>query len=305
MEPRIQYAKTSDGVNIAYWTLGKGMPFVQMPASSVIPTQRAWRTSEGRRWYERLAGRRQLFRYDSRGCGLSERDVSDCSLDARVLDLEAIVDGLTLDKFALFGYWQSGPVAITYAVRHPERVSHLLLWCTSARGRDLYREEIAQALREVANKDWRFFVQMMSQDAFGWSGGEHAREATADILEGVAGEMIQEALEATLKDDVTDLLPQIRSPTLVLHRRGLALPRADAARGLAAGIPESRLALLEGASIAPYVGDTDAVMQAIDEFLGDEGVTTTPDVPAAFRTILFTDMEGSTSLTQRLGVAAA
>ncbi len=133
MEPRIQYAKTKDGVSIAYWTMGKGMPIVQMPAGPFSHIQLEWQWPEWRHSYERVTAKRMLVRYDGRGAGLSERDVSDYSLDARVLDLEAVVERLGLERFALLGAFDSGPVAIAYAVRCPQRVSHLLLWCTWAR----------------------------------------------------------------------------------------------------------------------------------------------------------------------------
>src|SRR3972149_1375102 len=133
MEPRIQYAKASDGVSIAYWTLGEGMPFVQMPVVGFSHVQLEWQIPEWRLWYERLAKKRRLIRYDSRGFGLSERKVTDFDLDAHVLDLEAVVDRLGLESFALLATQHSGPPAITYAVRHPERGSHLVLRCTSGR----------------------------------------------------------------------------------------------------------------------------------------------------------------------------
>ncbi|KPK45909.1 MAG: hypothetical protein AMJ77_06660 [Dehalococcoidia bacterium SM23_28_2] len=96
MEPRIQYARTTDGVSIAFWTLGEGAPFVEMPTIPVSHIQMEWQFPEWRRWYETLARSRMVVRYDCRGVGLSDRDVSDFSLDAYALDLEAVVDRLRL-----------------------------------------------------------------------------------------------------------------------------------------------------------------------------------------------------------------
>src|SRR3972149_7780816 len=120
MEPRIQYAQTADGVSIAYWTLGEGMPIVSMPNAPMSHVQLEWHVPARRRWLERQGQNRMLVRYDCRGSGLSERRVSDYSLDALMLDLEAVVDRLGLGKFALIGWLNTGPVAISYAVRHPE-----------------------------------------------------------------------------------------------------------------------------------------------------------------------------------------
>src|SRR3990172_1605061 len=107
--------------------------------------------------------------------------------------------------------------------------------------------------------------------------------------------------------DVTDLLPHVRAPTLVLHRRQLRFTEISGARDLASGIPDARLVLLEGESPVPWLEDSDAVLAAIDEFLGagEEAAPAEPAEPGAFRTILFTDVEGSTALTQRLGDAKA
>src|SRR3989304_2104993 len=102
MEPRIQYAKTEDGVSIAYYTLGEGLPLLCMPSLPTSHIQLEWQFPEYRRSFERLAQKRMLVRYDCRGSGLSERDVTDFSLDALVLDVEAVVDRLGLERLALF-----------------------------------------------------------------------------------------------------------------------------------------------------------------------------------------------------------
>jgi len=103
VEPQIHYVKTSDGVSIAYWTLGEGLPLVMMPAGIFSHIQLEWQAPEMRRWYERLSETRRLVRYDDRGVGLSDRDVIDFSLDALLLDLDTVVDMLGLDRFALYG----------------------------------------------------------------------------------------------------------------------------------------------------------------------------------------------------------
>src|SRR3990172_6629220 len=103
MEPRIQYAQTTDGVSIAFWTLGEGMPFVQMPSPPWSHIQLEWQMPAIRSWYERLAEKRQFVRFDSRGTGLSEQKGADFSLDTLVLDLEAVVDRLGLARFSLWG----------------------------------------------------------------------------------------------------------------------------------------------------------------------------------------------------------
>ncbi|MEE8347268.1 MAG: adenylate/guanylate cyclase domain-containing protein [Dehalococcoidia bacterium] len=306
MEPHIQYAKAKDGVSIAFSTMGEGIPLVQMPAS-FSHLQLEWRFPEYRTWYERLAERRKLVRYDPRGSGLSERDVTDFSLEARVLDLEAVIDRLGLEKFALFAGFTEGPVAITYAARHPERVSHLLLWCSWARAADAYRSPQAQSIVALREKDWKTYTEMVAHVLLGWSEGEPARRMAELMRESVTQETSRATLGAAMQFDVTALLPELRAATLVVQRRQLAFPDVDIARGLASRIPDARLLVIEGESVLPAVGDVDGLLTAIDEFLG-EGEEARKDEttePGAFRTVLFTDVEGSTALTQRLGDAKA
>jgi len=308
MEPRIQYARTADGVSIAFWTLGEGMPLVHMPRHPFSHVELEWQFPEMRRWYERLAHKRMLVRYDGRGSGLSERNVADYSLDALVLDLGAVVEHLGLKAFALLGYMRVGPVAIAYAARHPERVSHLLLWCTQARTSDLLQSPQAEGLVALMDKDWRLFTETAAHVAMGWSEGEPARRFAAYMRESVTQDDLRAAYGSILEFDVTALLPELKSPTLVLQRRQVAYPEVHIASGLASQIPGARLALLEGTALAPYLGDEEAVLAAIDEFLGEgEEATAEAEPPAAgaFRTVLFTDVEGSTALTERLGDAKA
>jgi class 3 adenylate cyclase len=305
MEPRIQYAQTADGVSIAFWTLGDGTPLVHMPNLPWSHIQLEWQFPGYRNWYERLAEKRMLVRYDSRGSGLSHRDVADYSLEAYVLDLEAVVDRLGLQRFALVAPYHSGPVAIAYVTRRPERVSQLILWCSYARASDYFRSPQVESLRALRDKDWEIYTETVAHVVFGWSAGEEASGFAAFMRECAAREAMLAAREATQHFDVALLLPQVRSPTLVLHRRQVAFPEVGLARELASRIPDARLALLEGRSIAPWVGDIEAVLGAIDEFLGEGGEAAAGALPAGLVTILFTDVEGSTALTQRLGDAKA
>ena len=307
MEPRIQYAQTADGVSIAFWTLGEGPPLVHM-SFLFSHTQMDWQLPQCRRWYERLAQNRQLVRYDGRGMGLSQHDVADYSVDARVMDIEAVADRLGLERFALLGGGTSGPVAIAYAASHPERVSHLVLWCTFARASDWSQSAQVQAVRALMDKDWTIYTETVARVLLGWSEGEPARRYAELIRESITQQGLQTSVATANQYEVTSLLPQVRSPTLVLHRRQLSALSVDVASGLASRIPDARLVLLEGESGAPYLGDTESVLQAIDEFLGDGEEPTAKaaaPVAGAFRTVLFTDVEGSTALTERLGDAKA
>ncbi|MEE8345905.1 MAG: adenylate/guanylate cyclase domain-containing protein [Dehalococcoidia bacterium] len=306
MEPRIQYAKTKDGVSIAFWTLGEGMPLVHMPTTGISHTQLEWQFPEYRRWYERLAEKRMLVRYDSRGAGLSDRDVTDYSLDAHMLDLEAVADRLGLAAFVLLAPFDAGPVAITYTARHPQRVSHLVLWCSHARASDYFRSPRGQALSALREQDWELYTETLAHVLFGWSEGEEAHRFAAYVRECVTPDALQAARSEILKFDATPLLSQVKSPTLVLHRRQAALPDVGVARGLASSIPDARLALLEGMALAPFLGDMDAVLSAIDEFLGEgaEEAEARTELPEGMAVILFADIVESTALTEQMGDTA-
>ncbi len=267
MEPRIHYTKTADRVSLAFWSLGKGEPLVYMAGGPWSHIE-LWQVPECRRWYERLARDRMLVRYDMRGTGLSERSASDFSLDALVLDVEAVVDRLGLDGFALLGAADAGPVAVAYAARHPERVSRLVLWCCWARNADISSPRL-RAWRGLIDQDWELMTETCAHIVLGWSGGEVGRRAAQHLRESVTPETARQALDALRRFDVTHLLPEVKAPTLVLHRREVSWLPVDIARGLASAIRGARLTLLEGDSTAPYLGDTEAAASAIDEFLGD------------------------------------
>jgi len=308
MEPRIQYTQTADGVSIAFYTLGDGMPLVYLPDLPLTHIQMEWQLPMCRRWNERLAEKRMLIRYDGRGWGLSQGDVTDYSLDVLMLDLQAVVDRLSLERFALLGALQMGPVAIAYAARNPERVSHLILWCSWARASDFYASPRLRALRELLERDWELYHETMAHILAGFSEGAPAHHAAELYRESVTREALRTTIAALREFDVTDLLPQVRAPTLVLHRRQVRLFDVDLARHLASHIPDARLLLQQGDIPTPWQGDMEAVASAIDEFLGDSEpapAIAEPTAAGGLCTILFTDVEGSTALTERLGDAKA
>src|SRR3990170_2794323 len=232
---------------------------------------------------------RNLVRYDTRGFGLSQREVTDFSIDAMLLDLEAVADRLGLEKFALLGFVHTGPAAISYAAHHPQRVSHLVLWCTYARGSEWSEIPTTRATRALIEMDWQTYTETLAHVMLGWSAGEPARRYAALIREACTPDVLRAALSATNQFDVSGLLSQVTTPTLVLHRREVN-PGVALARQLASEIPNARLAVLEGTSLMPYLGDTEAVLSVIDDFLGEGEPSTAAPVPSGLVTILFTDM---------------
>ena len=305
MEPRLQYATTSDGVSIAFWTLGEGLPLIVMASPPFSHIQLEWQWPEWRRSYEQLAEKRMVVRYDGRGSGMSDRDVADLSLEAQMRDLEAVVERLGLQRFALLGYVDSGVVAIGFAVRHPERVSHLVLWGSQARGSHIRGEQTpyVPGIFALLENDWDLFVATASHVMFGLPTGDLGLQVADFIRQSTTAEAVKAAFEASSQSDVAALLPQVRSPTLVLHPRQIPWLPSHLARELASGIPDAQLTLVEG--LMWLWERCEPALVAIDEFLGEgEEPTAAAELPEGMAVILFADIVDSTALTEEMGDAA-
>ncbi len=304
MEPRIQYAKTSDGVNIAFATYGEGRPFVWSHQPIASHVQLEWQQPSYRAAYSLLATMGMLVRFDTRGVGLSDRDVDDVSLDARVRDLETVADHLNLNSFALLGLETGGATAIAYAARHPKRVSHLVLVNCSARGGDPMATPRGKALFGLADEDdWEMLTENLGAAVFGY-GREETKRYGEFLRACITPEMLRRMSEANDDIDVSDLLGQVRLPTLVVRHSGIKWLTMDATRELASGIPNARLLVVEGL----YADNAEQFFRGVVDFLGEEeeaAAGATVPTPSGLVTILFTDIEGSTAMTQRLGDAKA
>ncbi|HXH20644.1 MAG TPA: adenylate/guanylate cyclase domain-containing protein [Dehalococcoidia bacterium] len=296
--PRIQYARTKDGVSIAYYSSGTGFPLVVMPSLPVSHIEQELGIPEWRAWYEKLGRGRRVIRYDARGTGLSDRGRIERDVDAMVADLEAVVDRLGLERFGLLSIFYAVPPAIAYAARHPERLSHLLLFCGFARFADLRSPQLA-AVRSLLDRDWELYTETAAHLVLGWSLGEPSRRFARFIRESVSPEAMAAIYAAGY--DVTDLLAGVQAPTLVQHRREISWLPLDLGRRLAAAIPDARLEVLEGSSIAHYLGDSDAMLRGIDSFLGDRGEERPLDSVGGLQTIVFTDLRNHAEILRRLG----
>jgi class 3 adenylate cyclase len=300
VEPRIQYAKTKDGVSIAFWVVGHGPPFVWLPEPPWSHIQVEWRVPPYQKSFNYLATKRSVVRFDARGLGLSDRDVEDLSLDSRILDLEAVVDSLGYETIALGAVTFATPLAIAYAARYPERVSQLALVSPIAGGMDAKRVPRWQTLQNLLDSDWELFLENLGALNYGL-GREEARK-WADLRRACVSQGTARRYYDTMDgDDVTEHLPHVSAPTLLVHLTGLSLHSIDSARKLAATIPNAQMVALEG----DYLESTGLAAAAVDQFLAEreeEGKTLAPE---DVHTILFTDVEGSTALTQRLGDAKA
>jgi class 3 adenylate cyclase/pimeloyl-ACP methyl ester carboxylesterase len=297
---RFQFATSPDGVRIAISTLGSGPPVVMIPFwFSYMPVERQMPTA--RAFFESLFPGRLHVYYDKRGIGLSDRSPPKFSLDALVSDLETVVDFLGLSQFVLWGPGDGGCVAMTYAARHPERVSHLVLYATY---RSLEADApLLEAIVPLMDIEWDLAAQALAQLANPSADPEARNVIAAVIRSATAREDAVRMLRDAVAFDVTHYLPEIRTPTLVLHRRGDRVVPFQSGRELAALIPTARFVPLDGDSHTFVLGDIAPIADAVTTFVPTvEPEGEQPPTPAAGPiTILFTDIEGSTALTQLLG----
>ena len=316
MEQDVRFCTTSDGISIAYTSLGSGPPLVQVLGWATHVEFGAQLPGMEQSMWTLLARNHHYYIYDGRGFGLSDRGVTDFSLDAKIRDLEAVVDAAGLKRFDIIGASEGGPTAMAYANRHPERVRRLVVYGSFARlvPPETEAEQMEMRLRMMAilpgwGKDTPEFRQLWtmqfmpggSPELFQWFNELQRRSADASTVTALMG--------AIVRIDVRDEARQIKAPTLVVHCRGDRAVKFERGREIASLIPNAKFVSIESDNHFPIPGDraTHRLVQVIDDFLADSGAggpsepTTGQAAPSGLVTIFFTDMEGSTSPTQRLG----
>jgi pimeloyl-ACP methyl ester carboxylesterase/DNA-binding CsgD family transcriptional regulator len=267
MEPVIQYAKTSDGVNIAYYAIGAGPPLVYSTPGSHL--EQEWRYREQRLWLERLAASYRLIRFDVRGTGLSDR-YQVFAPDVATLDIEAVARREGLKRFALAGALSSAAIAVLYACQHPHQVSHLVLWLPYARYRDFVESSPPlHALRGAVAIDWHTFSEFMAELVTGRTDRDQARRYAAYIRDTYTADYYLRFMETFMDLDIMPQVATLTMPVLVLQRKDAVFPTVDNAREIAANAPSGRLVLVEGAAVVPFLGDTDAVLASMIQFLSE------------------------------------
>jgi pimeloyl-ACP methyl ester carboxylesterase/DNA-binding CsgD family transcriptional regulator len=257
MMPRVQFTRSADGVSIAYSTLGEGPPLVLMPALLFSHLEKMWELAQLRQGLERLAEGWTVVRYDNRGCGLSERELGDFSLEAHLADLEAVTGALGIERFAINGPMHSGLVAVAFAARYPERVTHLVLQSTLARGSDVSAAQAA-AMLGLIEADWEVFTETAARVILQWGDEEASRQAAPILRECVTREAARALLTAALQFNVADELPKVKAPTLVIHNKQFPVDLAIS-REIASRIPNARLAAVE--SLESVIAEIEAFLR--------------------------------------------
>lgn len=244
----VRFCRSADGTRIAYAVHGSGPPLL-LTTCWLSHLEFDWQSPVWRHFLLGLGRFATVVRYDERGFGMSDWDVGDFGLEARVADLAAVVDAAGLDRFAMVGMSQGGPVALSYADRHPERISRLICYGTYATMRaDEETIELERTFQQLIKVGWarpdstfrRVFTNLLipgaTEEQAGWLDALQARATSTDNA--------IRSRAARLLADVRDLLPGLRQPTLVLHARGDRMIEFACGRDLAARIPGARLVAL-------------------------------------------------------------
>jgi pimeloyl-ACP methyl ester carboxylesterase len=291
----IRFARSADGVGIAYAVHGSGPPLL-IDACWLSHLQYDWQSPVWRHYLVELGRVATVIRYDERGHGLSDRGVTDHSLPARVADLEAVADDAGLDRFALLAMAQGGPVALEYAARHPERVTRLALYGSYAaalgEASSAEEQELDDAFQALIRVGWerptpefrRVFTSLMipgaSEAQMQWL-DELQRRATDAETALVAREQRQIA-------DSRHRLAELDLPTLVLHSRDDQMNGFEHSRYLAAHLPGARLVALESRNHIVLADEPawPVLLRELTDFLAADRRAPSPPAPDDLSTVL-------------------
>src|SRR3990172_9095506 len=213
MPIHVHYATTSDGVSVAYWAMGEGPALVIPPIIATSHLELEWQIPTRPAAYECLARGARVVRYDCRGMGMSQRDAIDFSLEAALADLEAVLARLDVERFALLLLPSAGDVALAYAARHPERVSHLIVWEGQMIQDDLDppRSRQIRAIEPVMDADWDLYVRVRARIIAGWDGSN--APLVEEILRATHTPASMKAMNvALLGADPSPFLGDVRAP---------------------------------------------------------------------------------------------
>ena len=253
MNQQIRFCKSFDGTRLAYALTGEGPALVRAP-HWLTHLEYEWQSPIWKPWIEALSRNHRLLRMDERGCGLSDRDMADISLEAWVRDLEAVVDAAGLERFALFGHSQGGAIAVEYAVRHPERVTHLVFLGAYARG-SMQRDPTPQRIEELQ--------ALLKLVEIGWGRGDpsYRQIFSTGFLPGGTLEQLNSMSELQLKSatpegavrilrsmfsiDIREAAARVKCPTLILHARHDRRVPFEEGRLLAGLVPGARFVPLD------------------------------------------------------------
>ena len=308
MAPETRYARNGD-LSIAYQVVGDGPMDLLLVPGFISHVDLWWTDPRCEAFLRRLASFSRLIIFDKPGTGLSDPVSELRSIEQRMEDAHAVLDAAGSEQAALLGLSEGGPMSCVFAATYPERVSALILYGSFSRAlpsEEYLPELVPEVLPRIATAMKALedhWGEGRVVDLFAPSIGDDAAERRFwGLFERAAASpaMVRALNRANWQVDVRSILPAIRVPTLVAHRRGDLVP-VEHARYTAAHIEGARLVELDGIDHAPWIGDAGALLDEIEEFLTGAREAETPD--RALLTVLFTDIVDSTATAARLGDA--
>ena len=303
--PRTRYAKNGE-VHIAYQVVGQGRLDLVCVPGWISNVELIWDEPSVARFLERLASFSRLILFDKRGTGLSDRNVGYPTLDDRMDDVRAIMDAVHSERAALLGMSEGGNMSALFAATYPECTTALLLFGCFARGSWAVdypwgaTHEVRDAWQRQIEEQWGgpFFVRELAPSRSG--DASFTTWFSSYLKMGASpGEALTLARESA-EIDVRNVLPAIRVPTLVMHRRGDHTARIEEGRYIADHISGAKFVELEGEDHNLWAGDLESVLGEVEEFLtGTRKVE--PEIDRVLTTIMLTDIVGSTERVAALG----
>jgi class 3 adenylate cyclase len=301
----VRYAQSGD-VHVAYQVVGENERDLVLVQGFMSHLDMSWESPRLARMFRSLASFSRLILFDKRGTGLSDRAVGAPTLEERMDDVRAVMDAAGSEHAVLMGVSEGAPMCILFAATYPERTDALVLYGGMARSTeapDYPWAPPADGLVEAAQE----LVMPLVYDGGDidiWMPSLADDRAVQDWLAryrraGVSPDGIRSIYETFLEIDVRDVLPTLRVPTLVLHRRGDRVVNRRAGKWMADQIPGARYVELPGQDHMPWAGDLDGVIEEIREFL--TGVRYVPEPDRVLATVMFTDVVGSTERAVALG----
>ena len=306
MRPQTRYTTTKDGRYIAWSAFGDGPIDILYVPQSISAMEHIWDHPTVADFFTKLAGFGRLIAYDRRGSGMSERLESPASLEEQIDDVHAVLDAAGSERAAMIALYEGGPMAMLFAASAPERVGALVLYATMPRMSWAPGYEFAWPHKERSaalstfEGDGGIGERMFSGWAPGYSADEKMKAWLARLQRlAMDPHYASKVFEMNGQLDVRPVLAAIQAPTLVLHRRDDSAFDIRHSEYLAEHIPKARFRILEGIDTLPFLGDSDAVLGEVEEFLTGARAEREPDRVLA--TVLFTDICKSTERAAELG----
>jgi pimeloyl-ACP methyl ester carboxylesterase len=275
---QIKFCGTGAGTKIAFAVQGSG-PVMVLGPSHVSDVERDVEEPAMRSFYDRLAARFTLVRYDHSGVGSSDRARQDFSLERELVELTAVIERVADGPVVLMGGSFGAPVVTAFAARHPDRVSQLILYGSFAVGSQLAPPPVKRAIVDLVRAHWRLAAQTLTTLLAPDVGAEAAQRLTRRLCAAADAPIAAELLSLMYEMDVRELAPLVRAPTLVIHRRNDRAVPLDAGRDLAARIPGAMMVTLEGRVHLPWFED-DNVLDTAFEFLNVDDSATLSELNA-------------------------